>query len=331
MQGTLCKKKRAGQLVLVIPDSLKAEVLITNHDIPMAGHQGMDRTEVRIQQHFYWFRVKNNIQNFVSSCHSCKINKKANKHARFPMRPFHSRSPMERVHLDFLGPLPKTVRGNEYCLLKVDQSTKWVECVPLPSQNAAITAHTAVNEFFSRFWVPFEIFTDQGRNFESNLFTSKCNLLHIHKPRTTSYRPSANEQVEQFNHTIMASVRCFIVKPPNQWDKYLQQISVAIRSSVNRSTGFTPNRLMLGREVNFQSDLIFPGLKNIENESSIPEYVSELENNIKIAHETASTTLKANQEKMKRDYDLRVFLRTYNVGDPMYVLDTAVTKGKSRK
>ena len=331
VQGTLCKKKRAGQLVLVIPDSLKVEVLKSNHDIPMAGHQGMDRTKERIQQNFYWYRMKKDIQNFVSSCHSCNINKKANKHARFPMRPFHAGAPMERVHLDFLGPLPKTVRGNEYCLVMVDQFTKWVECVPLPSQNAEITAHAAVNEFFSRFGVPFEIFTDQGRNFESILFTSICDLLHIHKARTTPYRPSANGQVERFNRTIMAAVRCFIGKQPNQWDKYLQQISGAIRSSVNRSTGFTPNRLMLGREVNLPSDLMFPGLKKIEKESSIPEYVSELENNIKMAHETARTTLKANQEKMKRDYDLRVFLRTYNVGDPIYVLDTAVTKGKSRK
>ena len=47
MQGTLCKKKRVGQLVLVIPDSLKAEVLKTNHDITMAWHQGMDRAKVK--------------------------------------------------------------------------------------------------------------------------------------------------------------------------------------------------------------------------------------------------------------------------------------------
>lgn len=37
---------------------------------------------------------------------------------------------MERVHLDFVGPLPKTDRGNEHILMMVDQFTKWVECVP---------------------------------------------------------------------------------------------------------------------------------------------------------------------------------------------------------
>ena len=44
---------------------------------------------------------------------------------------------MERVHLDFLGLLPRIARGNEYVLVMVDQ---WVECIPLPSQMAKVTA-----------------------------------------------------------------------------------------------------------------------------------------------------------------------------------------------
>jgi hypothetical protein len=119
-------------------------------------------------------------------------------------------------------------------LMMVDQFTKWVECIPLPSQSAEETARAAVNQFFSiavcnpptywspsgcpvfpglpnissagnpislpniiilgvyRFGCPFQVFTDQGRNFESFLFREMCELLHIHKSRTTPYRPSAN-------------------------------------------------------------------------------------------------------------------------------------------
>ena len=86
------------------------------------------------------------------------------------MTNYQAGAPMERVHLDFLGPLPKTPQGNEYVLMMVDQFTKWVECIPLPSQTAEVTAHAAVMEFFSRVGCPFQIHTDQGRNFESNLF-----------------------------------------------------------------------------------------------------------------------------------------------------------------
>jgi hypothetical protein len=50
----------------------------------------------------------------------------------------------------------------------VDQFTKWVECVPLPSQTAE--ASEAIDQFFARFGCSFQIFTDQGRNFESKFF-----------------------------------------------------------------------------------------------------------------------------------------------------------------
>ena len=49
----------------------------------------------------------------------------------------------------------------------------------------------AVNEFLSRFGFPFQIFKDQGRNFESKLFRAVCELLQVQKARTTPYWLSA--------------------------------------------------------------------------------------------------------------------------------------------
>ncbi|GFO02428.1 Pol polyprotein [Plakobranchus ocellatus] len=92
----------------------------------------------------------------------------------------------------------------------VDQFTKWVECLPLPSQTAEVTASAAVREFFSRFGCPLQIFTDQGRNFESNLFKSVCESLNINKSRTTPYHPSSNGQVERYNRTLLNAVRCYL-------------------------------------------------------------------------------------------------------------------------
>ena len=68
------------------------------------------------------------------------------RHARAEMLKYHAGAPMERVHVDFLGPLPRPARGNEYILVMVNQFTKWVECIPLPSQTSEVTATAAVNE-----------------------------------------------------------------------------------------------------------------------------------------------------------------------------------------
>ena len=104
----------------------------------------------------------------------------------------------------------------------VDQFTKWVEIVPLQSQNAEITAKAVIDNFLSKFGYHFQIQSDQGRDFESKLFYSVCELLKIHKSRTTPYRPQANGQVERYNRTLMESIRCFTDNRPNDWDNYLQ-------------------------------------------------------------------------------------------------------------
>ena len=139
--------------------------------------------------------------------------------------------------------------------MMVDSFTKWVECVPLPSQTAELTARAAIKEFFV--WLDtFEVFTDQG-NFESELFQKVCKLLQIHKSRTSPYRPSGNGQVEHYNRTLMDAVCCFVDNQVKTWDKHLGLLAGAMHSAVNRHTGYTPNKLMLGREVNNPATLRF--------------------------------------------------------------------------
>lgn len=67
------------------------------------------------------------------------------------MPEFHTGAPLERVDLDFLSPLPKTSRRNEYVLMIVDQFTKWVDCFPLPLQIKEKTTQSFVDNIFSRF------------------------------------------------------------------------------------------------------------------------------------------------------------------------------------
>ena len=140
----------------------------------------------------------------------------------------------------------------------VDTFTKWMECIPFPSQTAEVTNKAAVNDFFSRFGCTFQTFTNQGRNFENKLFRAFYELLLVHKAPTIQYRPSANGQVERYNCTIMDAVRCYVDKAQNCWNKNPAQIAGALRSAVNRNSGFRASKLMLGLEVNTSADLLYP-------------------------------------------------------------------------
>ena len=109
----------------------------------------------------------------------------------------------------------------------------------------------------------------------------------------------------------MDAVRCYIKDSQEQWDVHLPQIAGALRSAVNRNTGFSANKLMLGREVNTPAHLMFPA--GAPEQVTPDEYVATLVSNI------------------LPDYDVRVLLRCYEVGDTVYLLDTAVRKDKCKK
>ena len=98
---------------------------------------------------------------------------------------------------------------------------------------------------------------------------------------------------------------------------------------MNRNTGYAANKLILGRQVNTPAYLMFPQ-PSVQGQPT-DQYVATLTRNIQAAHNTARSPLQASLKRMKRDYDVRVLQKSYDKGDVVYLLDTAVLKGKCRK
>ncbi|VDI50045.1 Hypothetical predicted protein [Mytilus galloprovincialis] len=123
-----------------------------------------------------------------------------------------------------------------------------MEAYPIPHQHADLVAQKLVMEFIARFGIPLELHTDQGKNFESDLFKSVCNLFQINKTRTTAYHPSSNGLIERFNKTLGGMIKTFVNKNVTNWDEYINLLLAAYRSTPHPATGFSPNYMMLGRE-----------------------------------------------------------------------------------
>ena len=128
----------------------------------------------------------------------------------------------------------------------------------------------------------------------------------------------------------MDAVRCF-VENQDHWDLYLPQISAAMRSSINRSTGCTPNRLMLGREVVTPLELVHTGGVPQDEERDASDYVAGLGHGIQRAHKVARDVLRTNQKYIKKSYDLRPYKHQYSKASLVYILDTTTKVGECAK
>ena len=211
----------------------------------------------------------------------------------------------------------------------VDQFTKWLESVPLPDQSAEKVAMAAIDNFFCTFGMPLTIHTDQGANFVGNVFKAVCDLLEIRKTQTTPYYPQGNGQVERYNRTIIEMIRCLKAKSDKDWDIYLPHITSAIRCLENPSTGFSANRLMLGREVSKPAHVHFGMSSPVSVSGS--EYIKRLDFVMRETHRIARENLKGTLLRRKRDYDVKLKQESYEVGDFVYKLNYATKKGVSKK
>ncbi len=119
-------------------------------------------------------------------------------------------APLEKVALDIMGPFQISDNGNRYILTLSDYSTRWVEAYPIPDMTALVVADKFVVEFASRFGIPLQIHTDQGRDFMSQLFGEMANLLGIEQTRTTPYHPMSDGLVERLNRTIQQMLKAFV-------------------------------------------------------------------------------------------------------------------------
>ena len=96
----------------------------------------------------------------------------------------------------------KSRNGYEYILTVMNYFTKWAKAYPIRDHKAATVARVLLENCFTRLGMPEEVISDQGAEFEGELFTELCKSLNAGKLRTSPYRPSTNEMVERYHRTL---------------------------------------------------------------------------------------------------------------------------------
>ncbi|XP_021832749.1 uncharacterized protein LOC110772600 [Prunus avium] len=99
--------------------------------------------------------------------------------------------------LDLIGPMPQGKGQVKYAIVVVDYLTKWVEAEALATITAARVEEFVWTNICCRFGIPYAIITDNGRQFDSELFSAKGawpeKLPEALWAIRTSYRTSTGE------------------------------------------------------------------------------------------------------------------------------------------
>ena len=171
--------------------------------------------------------------------------------------------------------------------------------------------------------------SDQGRNYESEIFRELCEMLNIRKTRTSPRNPKCNGQAERFNRTLIRMIRAFLKGEQGDWDLHLACLASAYQATPYDTTGLTPNLVMLGCEVRLPYEVVCgTGLTPLGAEvQSYGEYLHSLKAKMCKAHKITCKHCEKSAERAKSRYDSSVSLYKYKDGDLVWVLNESQKRG----
>ena len=316
---------------LLAPGPIKTEIFNQLHCVRAGGHFAVKRSLAKARQRFFWPRCKADMERWCQECDVCAQVKRGPRHrAELGQNPV--RSKLELVALDILGELPETENGNKYILVATDAYTKWTHAMAMKDQCAQTVADAFMIEFISYLGAPARVLTDQGRQFESQLFSELCHLLDIEKVRSCPYHPPNNGQVERFNSTLQQMLKCYVQENRDDWDEHLPYLCMAYRSTPHESTGCSPNMMVFGMENNLPLDIMVGDPPESGCTTACPQaYVEWLRTTIHEVHQYADEQLEISAKRRKAYYDLKAKPTEYKPGQYCWRWYPPAAQGKLAK
>ena len=294
---------------LLVPDALRRRLFDSTHSGPLAAHLGPDRMLAQLRLHYYWPGMAKDIRLWCQTCDTCVCSRGPPSRSHAAMQKVTAAAPMDMVAIDVLSGLPTATDGSTCILVAVDYMSKWAEAYALPNEEAATCMNALYQGLFSRFGLPTQLHSDQGRNFESKLVQELAKLTGIRRTRTTPFHPRSDGQTERMNRTILAMLRSTAQENPNDWPDRLPIVMSAYRMTPHSSTGVSPNYAMFGRETRLPATLIaMPPEENIELQ--IP-YNVKLRDTMRDAHARVRQATQVSAKSQKSHFDARIKAITF--------------------
>ena len=242
--------------VIVVPYSLNERVLYSYHDSLQSLHCRAELSLENCQEKFYFYKMKKEFELYVAACLTCYRNKQPKAYLRAPLKPVVYKHFNDAISLDHIEPSKTpTPRRNVALLTIVDMATNYTICVPVKSQSTPDTVKAVIEHWVCRFGVPFVVHSDNHSNFCSKLFAAIMSVFDIKTTRSTPYHSQGNGRAEAQNKRINAAMRVTLTEDQyRHYDLWIKFIMMGLNSLKSTKTGYSPNFLVFGRNLNQPRD-----------------------------------------------------------------------------
>lgn len=317
-------RRLGSDLKFVVPNPVRWRVVRSHHDD--VGHPGCEKTLARLRDYFWFPMMRRYVKSYLASCVECCFNKiptgkREGKMYFEEIEPI----PFRCLHIDHLGPFPRSRKGNYHIIAISDPFSKYtiLRAVRTTNAKSVIALLIDVSAYFG---LPKRIISDRGSAFTAKEFEQYCDrndILHIKVPVRT---PRANGQVERVNQTILSHLRCS-TENRHEWDTLLPMVQWSLNSQKHSTTGFTPNRIVFDFELrDVIANRMIQALNN-ENDTDTETTLTSIE-----IRQKAAERIMNEKTRWKLRFDAKhKSPTTYEEGDLVVVENVPTATGESHK
>jgi hypothetical protein len=221
--------------------------------------------------------------------------------------------------------------GNNMILIFVELTSKWIEAFSIKEESGEVMSK-ALTEIVSRFNATLtSLNCDRGGGMMSSVFKDTCRTFGIHLQHSSSHYPRGDASAETGVRQIVSGLRNKL-DDADDYEKALPMVLLAYRSSINKSTGFSPASLLYGTQGIFPPDL---NIHDFKFETiTARDYITDLIPRVRQMRSLAKRNILKAQLEYKKAYDKRYNVaqnRPYEIGDKVWLRRLNLTAGVESK
>lgn len=227
---------------LYIPSHLVKQVVNLFHEY--YAHTGPLKTIHSLKNICYFSSFNKTVRHIVQACELCQKCKPKTTRIAGPMQLILSSEPLDKLLVDFYGPLPTGICQFSYVFVIVDNFTRFIKLYPLRQANAKICVKKLTTDYFPKYGVPKCIVSDHGRQFISKHWQTSFKKYKVQVFHTSIYHPQSNP-AERVMRELGRMFRTYCHQKHSLWPKYIPYIEWTLNNVRHESTHQTPSALFL--------------------------------------------------------------------------------------
>ncbi|GFS65432.1 retrovirus-related Pol polyprotein from transposon opus [Nephila pilipes] len=149
-----------------------------------------------------------------------------------------------------------------------------MKVVPLPDITAEIVGKAFYEHWICRFGVPVTIITDQGRQFESQLFRKIAVIYGAKVGHTTPYHLLCNGKVKRLHRTLKG-----VIKAHNniKWTESLPTVLLGLRAALRPDVNHTISQMVYGTCIKLPGEFFEQPTINMDPQNFVTKLQQHME------------------------------------------------------